>query len=110
MENFSSKAIQYFEDFSSKKIDRLKVNFSNDISLKDWEIEAKGIQEVIAANEKIFNEVETIKVNPVQIINQGRLISAQLEITINASEVIHVVDIIEFNEDNKISSIRAYKG
>ena len=98
------------EEILDPEIEKLKEHFSKDVTLKDWEIEAKGIKEVIKANEKIFNDLETIKVNTIQMINQGKLISAQLEITINTFEVIHVVDIIEFNEDNKISSIRAYKG
>ena len=110
MSNFSTIAIEYFKDFSSKNIRSLKKHFSEDITLKDWEISAKGINEVIEANKRIFDEVETIEVQPIQIINQGRLIAAQLEITINKTEVIEVVDIFTFNENNQISSIQAYKG
>ena len=110
MTELSAIAIQYFKDFSSKNIKTLKEHFSEDITLQDWEINAKGINEVIEANKKIFDEVESIKVNPIQIIDNENLLAAQLEITINGKEVIHVVDILKFNENNKISSIRAYKG
>ena len=99
MTEFSAIAIQYFKDFSNKNIKTLKEHFSEDITLQDWEINAKGMNEVIEANKKIFDEVESIKVNPIQIINNENFLAAQLEITINGKELIHVVDIIKFNEN-----------
>ena len=103
-------ALDYFSTFSNKNIESLKGFFSNDIVLRDWDIEAKGIDEVIEANKKIFNNVDCISVEPINLYQEGNIIFGELTILINKSETIYVVDIIEFNNENKIKRIFAYKG
>ena len=49
MSNIEKSKI-YFEIFSKKDLSGLKKMFSNDIHLKDWEIEEKGIDNVLKAN------------------------------------------------------------
>ena len=102
--------LKYFKDFSSKDISSLKMIFANDIILRDWEIEAKGIDAVIKANENIFKNVHTIVVEPQNLYQDGNIVISELNIVINDSEIIYVVDIIEFNKENKIKRIFAYKG
>ena len=85
--------------------------FSKDVSLRDWEIEATGIDEVLKANKNIFKSVDSIKAKPLRIYNDGNTIVAELEIDINnGQESLLVVDVIEFDGENKILEIRAYKG
>ena len=103
-------SLKYFKDFSSKDISSLKKVFANDIVLRDWEIEAKGIDAVIKANQNIFNNVFSIFVDPKNLYQEGNIVIAELNIKINDSEIIFVVDLIEFNEENKIKRIFAYKG
>lgn len=45
-------AKRYFDLFSKKDINNLRILFSKDIVLKDWEIEANGIIEVEEVNKK----------------------------------------------------------
>ena len=103
-------ALDYFKSFSNKDIQNLKVFFSDDICLRDWEIEAKGVHDVIKANEKIFASVSSIQVNPEKIYELGNTIIAELNIIVNQSEKLLVVDIIDFNNKYKICSIKAFKG
>lgn len=103
-------SLKYFKDFSSKDILSLKKVFANDIVLRDWDIEAKGIDEVIKANQNIFDNVTSIFVDPQNLYQEGNIVISELNILINDSEIIYVVDLIEFNEDNKIKRIFAYKG
>ena len=102
--------LKYFKDFSSKDISSLKEVFANDIVLRDWEIEAEGIEAVIEANKNIFNNVTSIFVEPQNLYQEENIIIAELKIIINKSESIYVVDIIEFNYQEKIKRIFAYKG
>ena len=102
--------LKYFKDFSSKDISSLKEVFANDIVLRDWEIEAKGIDSVIKANQNIFDNVISIFVDPQNLYQEENIVIGELKIVINDSEIIYVVDLIEFNEDNKIKRIFAYKG
>ncbi|MDC2979771.1 hypothetical protein OAY11_03075, partial [Pelagibacteraceae bacterium] len=55
-------AKKYFNYFSNKDIQNLQNLFSENVILKDWEIEAKGINEVVEANKKIFKSVKSISV------------------------------------------------
>jgi hypothetical protein len=99
----------YFELFSNKNIEKLSKIFDENIKLVDWEISADGKEAVIKANQNIFNNVDTIKVNVINIFEKENEFSCQLIITINETEKIDVVDIIKF-KNNKIISIKAYKG
>ena len=102
-------AEQYFETFSRKDLGRLALMFHTDVSLFDWEISAEGINAVLEANKKIFDSVNTIKVVPLALYQDGNVVAAELNIIINEDEVIAVADVLTF-EDDKIIMVRAYKG
>ena len=102
--------LSYFIQFSNKNISSLKKFFSNDMVLRDWDIEAKGIDAVLEANRNIFKNVRSIFIEPKNLYQEENIVIAELIIWINESEIIKVVDIIEFNENQKIKRIFAYKG
>ena len=125
MINLLDRANIYFDTFSNKDLDGLKEMFADDITLRDWDINVVGIDDVLEANSNIFNSVESIKVNPINIWDAStpkqKVIVAELEIVVNDKEKILVTDILEFQysenridileiDDYKIKSIRAYKG
>ena len=99
----------YFEIFSRKDLNGLVAGFDNNITLRDWENVADGIESVTAVYKLIFDSVETIQVTPIAVYQDGNTVAAELEILINGIEKIFVTDIISFNGD-KIASVRAYKG
>ena len=102
-------AKQYFDFFSKKDIQNLKNIFSENIILKDWEIEATGINDVVEANKKIFNSVESIIVNPKNIYQDNFVLICEIDIIINKTEKLKVIDILKFNENLKIEEISAFK-
>jgi hypothetical protein len=108
--NLKKLAKQYFETFSRKDLDGLEVMFTGDVTLRDWEISATGIDEVLAANKKIFDSVEYIHVLPLNLYQDGNTVAAELSIVVSGAVHLRVVDIITFNDSGKISSIKAYKG
>tara|TARA_Y100000034_G_C6853671_1_gene387588 strand:- start:269 stop:601 length:333 start_codon:yes stop_codon:yes gene_type:complete len=100
----------YFKIFSNKDSEGLRNMFSENVYLRDWEILANGIDEVVDANQSIFDSVDTIVVTPIRIISNGiDYVSAELEIVVNDEETLLVTDILEFDDD-KINSVRAYRG
>ena len=102
---------KYFKTFSNKDLPGLEKMFAEDVTLRDWEIKATGIIEVLKANKNIFESVESIKVSPSRIYNDNNIVVAELDIDINnGQEKIMVVDIIEYNKKGKICAIRAFKG
>lgn len=105
-----SIARDYFSAFSKKDLNKLKQFFSRNISLRDWETLALGRDEVCQANKIFFDTVATIDVDLINIFVDGYNLIGDLIITIDSKETIKVVDIIEFDQDLKIISIKAYKG
>jgi len=104
------KALEYFTTFSEKDTEGLRSMFSDDVVLRDWEIMANGIDEVVDVNQNIFDSIDTILAIPIRVYDNQNTIVAELEITINDEETILVTDILEFDENEKIKEIRAYKG
>lgn len=100
----------YQEAFNNQDIDRLRNLFDSNILLKDWERSVQGIENVIKENQKIFDSVKSLKCLTVKEYYQENTAICVLKINIDDTETIDVVDIIEFNDDSKITSITAYKG
>ncbi|MBF0544796.1 MAG: nuclear transport factor 2 family protein [Candidatus Riflebacteria bacterium] len=108
--NLKNICQDYFVTFSSKNISKLEKLFDSQISLRDWNLNVHGRQKVLEANENIFRDCKSIMVEPLNLIQEGSTVVCELEITINNTPKIFVTDIITFNNDGKILSIRAYKG
>ena len=108
-ENIKDTALSYFKTFSEKNIDGLREMFDDNVTLRDWDIDKKGIESVLKANLNIFQNVKTINAIPQNIISENNFVFAELKIVINDDEL-KVVDLIEFNKKGKIISIKAFKG
>jgi len=112
--DLKARALLYFQRFSLKDINGLADMFANNIWLEDWENEARGKAEVLGINQQIFDNVLNIIVSPGYLYQEDYIVTATLLIWVydlnNNLEIIKVCDIIEFDYDGKIKSIRAYKG
>ena len=108
-ENIKDIALSYFKTFSEKNIDGLREMFDDNVTLRDWDIDEKGIESVLKANLNIFQNVKTINAIPQNIISENNFVFAELKIVVNDNEL-KVVDLIEFNKKGKIISIKAFKG
>lgn len=111
--DYKEKLEKYFETFSNQDLDGLSRMFSDDVILVDWEINASGKDEVIEANKKIFQSVDTILVIPYFYYVGEEAYAVEIDVVVNGGqeteETIQVVDIISFNQEGLIQSIEAYK-
>ena len=57
MVDLIDRAETYFKTFSNKDSEGLRNMFSDNVYLRDWEIFANGIDEVVDANQNIFDSV-----------------------------------------------------
>lgn len=110
--NLSDLVKEYFLKWNSKDINGLSNLFSENINLRDWNIDIIGLDNVLEANVKIFNDVPEINAEIVNLFESKncKTVVAELIINLNNNESIKVVDIISFNNNNKIKSVMAYKG
>lgn len=113
MSNLKDRALEYFDAFSNKDLDKLATMFDDHITLRDWEVSASGKTAVLGANKHIFDSVETITVTPIKLYQDADTVAAEISIEVydNDGETTNliVVDVIEF-VGNKIKNVRAYKG
>tara|TARA_B100001093_G_scaffold515137_1_gene590803 strand:- start:1126 stop:1536 length:411 start_codon:yes stop_codon:yes gene_type:complete len=101
--------LNYFNSFSSKNLKALDKIFSENVSLEDWDISVNGKKEVLAANKKIFDNVETISVNVKELYIYNLVATCIIEVIINGKEKLNVIDIVKINKQGKIIEINAYK-
>ena len=99
----------YFEIFSNKDIQGLENLFSDDVILQDWDILAKGKKQVLDANKNIFDSIDSISVTLNNLYLDELVAICLIEIIVNNEEALKVIDIIKFNDENKIIEVSAYK-
>ena len=106
----SELAIKYFDAFSSADIVSLRVCLSDDVNLRDWTLDASGIESVLKEYTNIFKSLSNIVVNVVNLYVIEPTVVAELIITAKEINSIRVVDILSFDKNGKICLIKAYKG
>ena len=99
----------YFEIFSNKDIKGLENLFSDYVILQDWDILAKGKKQVLDANKNIFDSIDSISVTLNNLYLDELVAICLIEIIVNNEETLKVIDIIKFNDENKIIEVSAYK-
>ena len=99
----------YFKSFSDKNLGKLTKLFSDDVCLTDWEINAVGKPDVIAANKKIFDSVQSISIEILRIDQIGVKFYCLLNISIDR-EVIRVLDVLTLDSSGRlIRNVDAYR-
>ena len=101
-------AHQYFSTWNNHDLSGLRKLFSYDIELKDWDIHEIGLENVLKANQKIFESAPLIKAEIISVVANSTKVMAEIKIYINQNETIDVVDILEI-DSSLIKNIKAYK-
>ena len=104
-------AAAYFTAWNTRRAEVLRPFFSDNVTLEDWEVYAEGIEDVLVANQKIFDAVPSIEAIPLMILtdDENGCAVGVLKIKLPA-ETIDVVDVIKMDSSCKITSIKAYRG
>ena len=110
--NKAELAENYINAFASRDVGALRALFTEDVTLQDWDQSVSGIKAVLAANQVIFDAFSSIEVDIIHCHESKDTVALELEIRLvnkQQSLILIVADIIEFNFDGKIKSVRAYK-
>jgi hypothetical protein len=102
-------ANKYFNLFSKKNIKEIGEMLSEEVTLNDPNITSIGKIEVLKTTQNIFNSANNIQVIVKDLYEENRTVVAELEIIIDTNELIKIVDILKFNQLDKIEKISAYK-
>ena len=108
MNTLIERTKRYFELFSTKNVKGLENEiYADDIHLRDWNGEWKGKQAVLEMNENLFVNDFTMDVEDIKQADETTIVMFTLHI---ADTTYKVVDIIDWDEDEKIKRILAYNG
>jgi hypothetical protein len=108
--NYKDLLRQYFQYFSAKDSTSLAKMFANEIVLMDWNIRSEGKDNVLIEVMKIFAAYETIDITLISFFKGlNDTFAAQVTISLDGKEAIHVIDTFEFDYNGKIHMINAFK-
>ncbi|MCH1429405.1 MAG: hypothetical protein GWP59_07710 [Chlamydiales bacterium] len=102
---------KYFYAFANKDLASLDTIFSSAVTLFDPIVQkVSGKKAVLEVNKSIFSGCSTIEFKHISLfINEEKSsVAAELEILFDSTKIVNVVDILQFNESGKITSIIAY--
>lgn len=108
--NHSQKFKYYLLSYQNKDIESVSKLFSPDIHLRDWKISVHGKDIAVSETQKNFNNASSLDIEILNIMENDNSVSGELKIVVNQTEVLFVVDVVTFNPEGLISSIRAYLG
>ena len=101
-------ADQYFAAWNNHDLIALRKLFDRNIVLKDWDIHAVGIEDVLTANANIFKNFPFVKIDIISTAVISKKIMCEIKVLLNDKESIDVVDVLEI-ENNLIKSVKAFK-
>lgn len=102
--------VAYLDAYAEKDLERVSEMFADNIALRDWKISVSGKAAAIAETEKNFKSADSIEIEILHTYESDDAVAGELKITVDKSEVLHVVDVVSYNANGEIESIRAYLG
>jgi len=84
--------------------------FSEDIHLRDWKISVFGKALALSETKNNFQSAKSIAIEVIRTYESADTVAGELCIVVDGAEVLHVIDVVSFNGEGLINSIRAYIG
>ncbi len=107
---YTKIAVNYLNNFSKKNIRDISAVVSDSVTLRDWDADVVGKKKVLEFMQELFDNVDTISVDIYKTYEVDQTVLIEMEILIDGNISLLVTDIIDFNNNNLIESIRAYLG
>jgi len=108
-----AKTTAYFTAWNCHDIAALRTLFSTHIELHDWNLRVTGKEEVIKANADIFDTFPNVSIDVVDTLAcvSKRAVTCEIIVHLNdaANGTLTAVDVLRFDEETEICSVRAYK-
>ena len=102
--------LAYLRHYSHRDLAHVSGMFADDVTLRDWNISVVGKAAAIAETGRNFEASQSIEIQTLGIYEGGDTVAGELRIVVDGKIELHVVDVIGFDPDGKIKSIRAYLG
>ncbi len=97
----------YVDAFNTKNIVALAHMMSDNIKLTDPDVDITGKDDVIEMLKKLFNKYERVQFKSKDIFVDGNTTLIEFTLKLN-DDLVRGVDIIEWDQEKRIASLKAY--
>ena len=105
-----ARFVDYLRRYESKDLDGIAAMLSPDAALRDWNLSVRGRDAVIAETRKNFESASALRIEVISVLERERSVAGELRILVNGDIELFVVDVLDFDDDGRITAIRAYLG
>ncbi len=102
--------LDYLRRYEAKDLDGIAAMLARDVTLRDWNLSVKGRDAAIAETRKNFESAESIRIDVLRVLEGDRAVAGELRIVIDGHIELFVVDVLDFDDEGRITAIRAYLG
>ena len=100
----------YLAAYAARELAAVERTFADGITLRDWKIRVVGKAAALAETRKNFEAVQTLQIDVLAAYEREGGVAAELAITIDGRDVLHVVDVFDIDAQGRIEAIRAFIG
>ena len=102
--------LAYLRCYERKDIDGIAEMLSVDVVLRDWKTLVKGRSNALSETRKNFEAAKSLQIETLRILESENSVAGELKIVVDGDVELYVVDVLDFEPDGNITSIRAYLG
>ena len=102
--------LTYLRHYADRDIVSISTMLADDVTLRDWNKAVVGKAAVMAETARNFAAVQSIAIQVLHLHESADAVAGELKVTLDAKTDLFVVDVIAFNADGRIRSVRAYLG
>ena len=106
---FADTLDRYFDAFQRKSLEQLEELVAPNITLRDWDTVAIGVENFLSANGVVFDSFDNIAITRVASDVIAPKAFCLLEIELDRSAPLTVLDVIVIDNKGKIVSIEAFR-
>ncbi len=109
-ERLKARAIEFLGAYEAKDLHAISKLITDDVVVRDWNLELLGKPEALRLFAKNFEAADSLAIRISQLMVSDASVAAEIEIEVNHSEHLKVVDVIHSNQKFEITAVVSYKG
>ena len=102
--------LAYLDHCARKNLEQISSMFADDVTLRDWNISVSGKQTAVRETARNFESATAIDIQTLSLHESDGSVAGELRRVVDGKITLVVVDVIAFDTNRKIKSMRAYLG
>lgn len=100
----------YLRHYAARDLPPIAEMLAPRVHLRDWDISVHGRAEVLRETAANFARSRSIEIDVLTLHESADAVAGELRIVVDGTIELFVVDVLEFDDDGRITAIRAYEG